>query len=48
VLQGYNARPQNVELVVAAFRDALAAQGFSKNAGGGAAAAAAGGMCASK
>ncbi|KAL4426055.1 hypothetical protein ABPG77_007851 [Micractinium sp. CCAP 211/92] len=30
-LMGYNARPANVELVLAAFRDGLAQQGFLKN-----------------
>ena len=30
-LQGYNARPANVELVLLAFRDGLRQQGFLKN-----------------
>ena len=30
-LQGYNATPQNIELVIAAFRDGLQQQGFVKN-----------------
>lgn len=30
-MPGYNARPANVELVLAAFRDGLAQQGFLKN-----------------
>ena len=30
-LQGYNATPQNIELVIAAFRDGLQQQGLVKN-----------------